>query len=816
MPRAIYGRNSLSAIGALFASVAAATPFTAMAQQTTTRMERRVQAYAFDIPAKSLASAISDVGAVSGWRIAYAFALPRSARGAALSGTMTPIEAVSRLLAGTGIGYRVVGQNSIVLIDPSMRETTGSTGGATVLETITVNGEGETALGPVKGLVAHLSASSTKTATALLETPQSVSVVTADQITQQATQSVGEAVRYTPGTRGDIFGISTSRDYIRVRGFSPNYYQDGLILPYGITAQGGQSEPYGMERLEVLRGPSSVLFGHNPPGGIINMVSKRPRDEAQHEVFIQAGSFDRFQGGFDSTGPLNDEKTLLYRAVGMARKSGTEVDHVDDDRYFFAPSLTFQPDDATSLTLLGQIQRDRAGISEQYFPSLGTLYRNPHGQIDPSTNLGEPDRDRQRRDQNSIGYDFSHEFDNGLTFRQNARYTYIDVYNTQTFTMGLLPDERTISRAFSLINRDLRYFTIDNQVLASFDTGAVSHEFIAGIDYKDSKEDALNGSADAPDLDLFDPVYGKPFGPLVYDQDYSETSRQVGIYAQDQIRFDKWRLTLSGRHDWTTTGYDDRMADTLTEVDHRAFTGRIGLNYVFDNGFAPYASYSTSFEPVLGATSAARGSQPFEPTEGRQFEVGIKYQPTAFDGLFSLAYFDLTQTNVLTTDPDNIQYQVQTGEVEARGFEFEARANVTEALSLIAAYSYTDTEVTKSNDETQIGRQLPSVPRQQASLWAQYAFQDDTLDGLALGGGIRYIGPNYGDAANDWKTPGYTLVDASLTLDLEKFWQEAKGTTLQVNATNLLDKETINVCFGADYCSLGQRRTILATLKRRW
>jgi iron complex outermembrane receptor protein len=647
MPRAIHGRNSLTVIVALFASVAVVTPFAAMAQQTTTRMERRVQAYAFDIPAKSMASAISDVGAVSGWRIAYAFALPRSAGGAALSGTMTPIEAVSRLLAGTGICYRVVGQNSIVLIAPSMPKTTGSTG-ATVLETITVNGEGETALGPVKGLVAHQSASSTKTATSLLETPQSVSVVTADQISQQATQSVGETVRYTPGTRGDIFGVSTSRDYIRVRGFSPNYYQDGLILPYGITAQGGQSQPYGMERVEVLRGPSSVLFGQNPPGGIINMVSKRPRDEAQHEVFLPG--------------------RLLRPLAGRVRQH--------------------RPDDATSLPLLGQIQRDRAGISEQYFPLLGTLYKNPNGEISSSTNLGEPDKDRQRRDQNSIGYDFSHEFDNGLTFRQNARYTNIDAYNATTFTLGLLPDNRTISRAYSLINRDLSYFTIDNQVLASFDTGAVSHEFIAGLDYKDSTEDALNGSADAPDLDLFDPVYGKPLGELVHDQDYSETNRQVGIYAQDQIRFDKWRLTLSGRHDWTKTGYDDRMGDVSTEVDHRALTGRIGLNYVFDNDLAPYASYSTSFEPVLGATSAERGSQPFEPTEGRQFEVGLKYQPTAFDGLFSVAFFDLTQTNVLTTDPDNIQYQVQTGEVEARGFEFEARANLTEALSLIAVYTF--------------------------------------------------------------------------------------------------------------------------------
>lgn len=814
MPRATNGRNFLSIIGALLAS-AAVVP-TAGAQQTTTRLERRVQAYSFDIPAKSLAAAISDVGVISGWRIAYAFSLPSSARSPAVSGTMTPIEAVSRLLAGTGVGYRVVARNSIVLIDPSVPEITGSTGNATVLETITVDGEGETALGPVDGLVAHKSASSTKTATALVETPQSVSVVTADQITQQATQTVGETVRYTPGTRGDIFGVSTSRDYIRVRGFSPNYYQDGLILPYGITAQGGQSEPYGMERVEVLRGPASVLFGQNPPGGIINMVSKRPRAEAEHEVFIQAGTFDRYQGGFDTTGPLNDDRTLLYRLVGLARNSGTQVDHADDDRYFLAPSLTFQPDDATSLTILGQIQRDRAGISEQYFPSYGTLFDTPFGKIPSSTNLGEPDVDRQRRDQNAIGYDFSHEFDNGVTFRQNARYAAIDVYNATTFTTGLLPDKRSISRFFSVINRDLNYLTIDNQLSGTFDTGAATHDLIVGLDYKNSHEKALNGGASAPDLDLYDPVYGKPLGPIVFDQDYTESSRQIGLYAQDQIRLGGWRLTLSGRHDWTTTAYDNHITSVSNAVDDTAFTGRIGLNYLFDNGLAPYASYSTSFEPVLGVTSAARGSEPFQPTEGRQFELGVKYQPTAFDGLISAAVFDLTQTNVLTTDPDNVLFQVQTGEVNARGFEFEARANVTPALSLIASYSYTDTEVTKSNDQSQLGRQLPSMPRHQASLWAQYAFEGDALDGVTLGGGVRYVGASYGDGANQWRTPGYTLVDASLTLDLEKVWREAKGTTLQINATNLFDKETVNVCFAADYCMLGQRRTVLATLKHRW
>ncbi len=820
MPKLSNRPNSQMFPWAIFASVAVLLPSTTNAQQAAAGVERRLPIYAFNISAKPLSSAISDVGAISGWRIAYTFKLPVSVRSAAISGNMTAVEAVSRLLAGTGISYRVVGRNSIVLSSNVASDTTGSTENTTVLEAITVNGEGENALGPVEGLVAHRSASSTKTSTPLIETPQSISVVTADQVTQQATQSIGETVRYTPGTRGDVFGVSTSRDHIRVRGFIPNYYQDGLILPYGTTAQGGQSEPYGMERIEVLRGPSSVLFGQNPPGGIINMVSKRPLDDAQHEVFMQAGSFNRFQAGFDTTGPVNSEKSVLYRFVGLARKSGTQVNFADDDRYFIAPSLTLKRDDATSLTILGQFQRDRAGITEQYFPASGTLFVGPYGRNLSRTNIGEPGTDSQDRDHASVGYDFAHEFDNGITLRQNGRYTNVEVRNISTWSRGLLADDRTISRNLSVINRDLRYFTLDNQVLASFDTGSVAHDLIAGVDYKNSREvvpNGLNAQAQAPDLDIYAPVYGKPFGDLIFDQDYTESSKQIGFYLQDQIRFENWRVTLSGRHDWTTTGYENRMSPTSsTTTDDRAFTGRIGLNYLFDNGVAPYASYSTSFEPVMGVTSPSRGSALFKPTEGRQFEAGVKYEPTAFDGLLSVAFFDLTQTNVQTTDPDNILHQVQTGEVKARGIELEARTNLTDALSLITSYSYTDTEVTKSNDESQIGRQLASIPRHQASLWTQYTFQNEALNGFTFGGGIRYVGSNYGDGANEWKTPGYALFDASLTIDLEKIWHKAKGTTFQLNATNLFDKDTVNVCFSANSCMLGQGRTILATLKHRW
>jgi len=772
----------------------------------------------FDIPAGPLNRALTAFGRQAGLQVTYLASAAAGKMSPGLSGPATREQAIARILQGTGLSYRFTNATTVAISPPGAVSGAATADGSVLLDTIDVQARNESAWGPVDGVVAHRSASSTKTDTALLETPQSVSVVTAAQVAQQGTQTIGEALRYTPGAYSDIYGTNTTRDLIRIRGFSPKFYQDGLVLPYGIGSQGTQAEPFGLERIEVLRGPSSVLYGQNPPGGIVNMVSKRPLDEARREVFVQGGNFSRLQAGFDVTGPATADKSLLYRVVGMGRNSGTQVDFADNDRYYFAPSFTWRPSGATSLTVLASIQRDRTGIADQYFPAAGTLYGNPNGRIRTSTNIGEPGLDKLDRKMTTIGYEFTHAFSNNLSFRQNAGYNYAEVYNASTYTTGILADNRTITRRFSTIDRTLRYFSIDNQLLAKIETGPLRHEILLGLDHRNSSELALNGGVtSAPNLNIFAPVYGRPFNAFAYNQNYRDFVRQTGVYAQDQIRLDNWLLTLSGRQDWSKTGRNSYFPTrSKTEADDRAFTGRVGLTYLFDNGLAPYVSYSTSFEPVTGSTSPARGAEAFKPTEGEQFEAGLKYQPSWFDGLFTAAVFDLRQTNVSTTDPLDTRYSVQTGEVRARGFEFEARANITSSLSIIGSYSYTDTEITKSNVAAQLGRELPSTPKDQASLWAQYAFKEGPFNGLSLAGGVRYIGPTYGDAVNLWRVPGYTLVDASLTLDLGRIWQPAKGATFQVNANNLFDKEVVNVCFNAYSCMVGQRRTVLATLRYQW
>lgn len=772
----------------------------------------------FSIPAGPLNRALAAFGAQAGVQVTYLAASAAGKSAPGFTGRATPEQVLAKILEGSGLSYSFPDRGTVAISVPDARSGGGvSADGSTVLETITV--EGESATGPVDGLVAHRSSSSTKTDTPLIQTPQSVSVVTADQIKNQGSQTIGQALQYTPGTRGEAYGTNTTRDHVRVRGFSPNFYQDGLILPYGIGSQGIQSEPYGIERLEVLRGPSSVLYGQNPPGGIVNMVSKRPQAEARNEVFVQGGTFDRLQGGFDFTGPVNDDGSLLYRLVGVGRKSGTQVDFVDDNRFYVAPSVTWNPTDQTSLTVLGYVQRDDAGISGQYFPAVGTIRPYPNGSYIPTSRyIGEPAVDRFDRRIWSIGYDFSHEFNEALTFRQAVRYTNSNVYNHAVFTTGVLANNRTITRRLSSIDRTLDYFNIDNQLLGTLDTGPLEHQWIIGFDHRNNSETATNGRATATNLDVMNPVYAGGVGPYVLTQNYKDYVRQLGIYAQDQIRYADWLLTLSGRYDWSRSGRDNYFPVLApTRTDEAAFTGRVGLTYLFDNGIAPYVSYSTSFEPVIGATAPARGAVPFQPTEGKQIEFGVKYEPTWFDGLFTAAVYDLRQTNVSTTDPANVGYSVQTGEVRARGAEFEARANITAAFSLLGSYSYTETDVTKSNVAAQLGKDLPSTPRHQASLWAEYAFQEgEALNGLTLGGGVRYVGANFGDTLNVWRASPSTLFDASLTLDLGTLTPEAKGATLAINATNLFDRKTVDVCFNEYSCMYGQRRTVSATLKYQW
>jgi iron complex outermembrane receptor protein len=702
----------------------------------------------------------------------------------------------------------------------------------------------ERANGPVNGIVARQSATGTKTDTPILETPQSISVVTRQQIEQQGAQSVAQAIRYTSGALGEIYGAGSVFDNeVKVRGFIAPRYLDGLRLPYDTTVQFAQPriEPYGLERIEILKGPSSGIYGQASPGGILNMVSKRPTAERRGEIELQTGSFERLQGAFDVSGPVDSNRQVLFRLVGLARDSNTFIDQNKEQRYYIAPSFTWQPTVDTSFTILASAQRDRLdGQVHQYLPAYGTLLPNPNGRIPPNRYTGEPGFDRIGFDTAMIGYEFKHRFNDVFEFRQNLRAAKVDIEMFSMRNAGTLcpvagghvacylpgvvppvdPAQRTTLRDANFIGGSTKNFTIDNQLQADFDTGFLRHKVLFGIDYQKTAIDTdYRGTFPGFPIDAYNPVYNLtplpakaaliPFINTRTDKD------QLGVYVQDQIKFDRWNLTLTGRHDHATSTMLNYLTGATTSQDDSAFTGRVGLNYVFDNGFAPYFSYSTSFEPAVGLSLTSATGQPFKPTTGEGIEAGIKYAPPGTRMLLTASVFDLTQNNSIVNTPTFVPFQV--GRIRVKGVEADFRASLNDNFDIIAGGSHLIPTVEEHVNPAFVGNDVSLVNRDSAFLWGFYKMSQGPLAGLGLGGGARYTGSVFGDEANLISVPGYTLFDAVMTYDFSYLRPDLRGLHLRVNALNLTDKYHVTNCFtGLAFCALGQPRSILATLTYRW
>lgn len=422
----------------------------------------------------------------------------------------------------------------------------------TTLDPINIQERDESAFGTVDGYVATQGSTATKTDTPLIETPQSISVITKDQMEAQAVDSLNSALRYTPGATGNLYGTDNRGHGLQMRGISNSsgvFYKDGLQLKESNFTLFTALDSYGAERYEILRGPASVLYGQASPGGIINYVSKRPTEETLREVELGAGSFDRYEGKFDFSGAVNADKSLLFRLTGAAHTGDTQTDFVEDDRIFIAPALTWQPDADTSLTILANYQRDRSGWAMQYLPAYGTIRPGRDGKYLPNSMfVGEPGFDTYDNDQASIGYELDHRFNETWQVRQHARYVYLKHYEEGVFGGGLLNDEGDYSRYADAGGSRLSGVTIDNQAQADFDTGPLAHTLLLGLDYKryTYRDYAASNDMVDDDFNIFDPVYGYPVGEMTPYTDTDTTQSQVGLYAQDQIKLGNWRLTLGG------------------------------------------------------------------------------------------------------------------------------------------------------------------------------------------------------------------------------------------------------------------------------
>ncbi|WP_303878415.1 TonB-dependent siderophore receptor [Stutzerimonas kunmingensis] len=661
---------------------------------------------------------------------------------------------------------------------------------------ITAPREVERGNGPVEGYVAKRSVGATKTDTPIIETPQSISVITADRIRDQGSLTIQDSLRYVAGMRGEAYGIDSRGDSALVRGTSPGIFLDGLQKGVGYY-NNTRTDPFTLERIEVLKGPSSMLYGQSPVGGLLNLVSKRPQAEQKSELQLQYGSFDRKQIAFDSTGPLDDDGTLLYRVVAIQRDSQTQVDHTKDNRLVFMPSLTWRPNEQFEWTLMANVQKDDSGTTSSFLPHRGTVLSAPYGEIGSERFVSEPGFDEYDSEQKALTSQMTWRVDDTWTLRQNLRWQKSKVsYQTMYgYPFGLNPDDRTINRVYSVSKPEVTIWTADHQAESRFNTGELQHTMLVGVDYQHSVTDEKSAFDVATPLDVYAPVYGS-FDPSVVsltDVPQQRTS-QKGLYVQDQIRYQKWLMTLGLRKDWA----DTRVEDGDRQKDD-AVTGRVGLTYLFDNGVAPYISYSESFSPIIGLNADTQ--QSYKPLEGEQWELGVKYQPPGSNTLLTAAVFDLREQNrqIFGVTPRGDR---QAGETQVRGVELEGLVEVTPEWNLIATYTYLDSEIVEGEEGEQ-GNRIASVPEHMASLWSQHRFSIAGIPGFSAGAGVRYVGASW-DGADDVKTPSTTLFDAMLGYAYQDW-------SFTLNATNLEDETYYTTCLSRGDCFIGNRRTVVAT-----
>jgi iron complex outermembrane receptor protein len=693
--------------------------------------------------------------------------------------------------------------------------------------------------GPVPGYVAKRTGTGTKTDTPIIETPQAISVVTTEQIRDTNAQTLQETLFYTAGiATGASANNPQISDSFFLRGFQAdnqtgNFYRDGMRYQSNIS--NGKQEPYGLERVEYLKGPASVLYGTAAPGGIINTVSKRPQPVAAREINLELGSFDRQQASTDLTGPIDADGEWVYRFTGLAREAETFIDFSQDDRIYVAPALTWNPTENLSLTLLTNYQKSKQS-DPGVLPLDGTIAPNPNGAFPRDTYVGDPNFNEFDTEIYNLGYQLTFQLSD--TLKLSTRLNNYDgkldnefvlLNNSSMLASAAGAMQRIIARQARRHDDETTLLTTDTNAQLTLSTGPFEHTVLAGADTTRTKYESVRFSGSYAPADVFN-LAGTSVPPLALMRVQADNRRQTGIYLQDQVRFNKLIAVIGGRRDFFQ---NEDITNTLTTASairdrDNATTGRAGLVYLFDSGLAPYVSYSESFNPLNGQRDI--NGNAFEPDEGEQYEVGVRYQPPNSSLLLSAAVYEITRSNVLTPDLSSLQAvaagaSVAAGEVESRGAELEARGSVGE-LTLAGSYTYTDTEITDSSCcvvpvpgpqrfaiVSNVGTRFSGIPKNAAALLAQYSFGKLGLPDLEAGVGVRYSSRKPGNTLTDasLEVPSFTITDARVGYSMGS-WNYA------VNVFNLTDKKYIpSTCvLGVRGCAYGEPRRVTASVSYAW
>ncbi|WP_442939887.1 TonB-dependent siderophore receptor [Nostoc sp.] len=618
----------------------------------------------------------------------------------------------------------------------------------------------------------------TKTDTPLRDIPQSIQVVPQQVLRDQQATRLDDALRNVPGVVSSSGppGNSESSGFT-VRGFDS-----------GITLRNGLADPLGdrslelsnIERVEVLKGPASALFGNGSPGGTANLITKQPLDTPYYALEATVGSYSYYRGAVDLSGPLNDDKRALYRLNVSYKDAGSFIDFAHDKNLLIAPVFSFAISERTKLSLEGEYIS--ADTNRLWLPAFGTVLPNPNGKIPRNLNTSGPDRNDNyvHEDIGRIGYSLEHKFSDNWSLKNAFRAIFYH-FETSAFLRDGTPlvDNRILNRVFGEGQFNDEAYNLLTDIVGKFSTGSIQHQLLFGFDLSRYDSKYLFNDRSAAPIDLFNPVYDRSLGESLGSQNGSSLTEALGIYVQDQIALSQnLKLLLGVRFDAFKQTDGDLIANTESSQSGDAFSPRFGIVYQPIQPISLYASYSRSFSPAIGRSF---DGSTFEPERATQYEVGIKADLNQRIST-TLAFYNLTRSNVLTEDPINQDYSIQTGEQRSRGIEFNIGGEILPGLNVIAGYAYTDAVITE--DETyKPGNYLNNVPKNSFNLWTKYEIQSGSLKGLGFGLGLFYVGSRQADLENDFELPSYFRTDAAI------FYKQGQ-LRAQVNFRNL---------FGVDY-----------------
>ncbi|RDI39335.1 iron complex outermembrane receptor protein [Gluconacetobacter liquefaciens] len=837
-------RLGISMMLALGTSLSALGGSPAFAQQG----QAAIPSIHLDIPRQPLSAALQAFSRRTGIQVVYTASIDAGIISPGISGDFDAMTALSRLLSGTGVTFRQSGKGAVVLAKASANITLGPVRvGGTVAH--------ENPTGPGVGYVATSTMAGTKTDTPIMEIPNSIYVVTKQLMQDQQPQNVAQALRYSPGImaesegtygNGSAHGADTG---IIQRGFSTSQFVDGLM-----TNSVSAGETAFLERIEVVNGPASVMYGQTTPGGMLAMSLKKPTDTPLRQVSIGFGNCGRYQATFDISDKITKSGNVRYRIAAIGVTQGTQTNYVDYHRVGVMPSITWDIDKNTSLTLLGMyMYTPGEGVASQY-PRIGTLSPGPYGQISRSTFFGEPNWNKMGDKDAMFEYQFKHSFNKYINFSQNFRWENSDRHQETTYVKTGAVKPTIVPLQPMDYYTNTRTIGMDARFFGKFNIESVNNTWVIGSDFRKYNYNShyLYDYTTTPSVNVDNPSYSYTpcyswahAGCQIMGSLYNTQYFQEGVYFQDQIKWKRLSILVGGRQDWVNMKYtgdstssNQNVNNVKTTQDYlstdkpqpqSAFTWRAGIIYNFDFGLAPYFSYATSFIPQIGQTDYQ--GHPFAPLTGKQMEAGLKYKVPNKDILLTAAAFHIEEDNYLISDLAHTGYSTNAGRVRSQGFELSANANITKDLRLIASYSYTDIRYAKTNKTakrydlntsssygtavSQEGMSVPYVPRNMFSFFVDYTIHFGKLKGFGINFGTRYTGFTYADSVESFKTRPYVLFDAGAHYDFGQAFSVLKGLNAQLAMSNLANTYYETQCSNS-VCYLGQGRRVYGNLTYNW